>query len=51
MAAPAIEAMPSQNRRSKIQRTDDYLQEMGAAYAAAQFYGNLFTLAPRQIAI
>ena len=51
MATPAIEAMPSQNRRFKIQRKVDYLQKMGAAYAAALFYGNLLTLVPRQTAI
>jgi hypothetical protein len=41
IAVTAIRAMPSQNRRSKIQRKNDYLQRTGPAYAAALFYGSL----------
>jgi Tfp pilus assembly protein PilX len=41
IAVTAIRAMTSQNRRSKIQRKNDYLQKTGAAYAAALIYGSL----------
>ena len=51
IAVTAIKAMPLQNRRSKIQQKNDYLPKMGAAYAAALFYGSLLTLTRRQIAI
>ena len=42
---------PFQNRRSKIQPRDDYLQKTGAAYAAALFCGSLLAGTCREMAI
>lgn len=50
IAVTAIRAAPFQNRQSKNEPGDEYLQETGAAYATALFYGSLLTETRRQIA-